>query len=71
VCISSSELRGKEFEVDQRDNEISLGDGINVEMLLENYLMQLEWIEADVDDQIDEVRNTEGVLIVAYSTSKL
>ena len=49
-----------ELEADTSTDEQPSGNGINVEMLLENYLMQLDWIEADVDDQIDEVRNTEG-----------
>jgi hypothetical protein len=45
-------------------------------MLLENYLMQIEWIEAEVDDLVDEVRNTEGkfvsylVLIITLSARK-
>jgi hypothetical protein len=32
----------------------------NIEMLLDNYLTEVEWVEAEVDDVIDEVRNTEG-----------
>lgn len=35
-------------------------ESVNIEMLLENYITQLEWIEAEVDDLIDEIRNTEG-----------
>lgn len=59
-----SELPRNELEADTSTDELPSGDGINVEMLLENYLMQLDWIEADVDDQIDEVRNTEENVIL-------
>jgi hypothetical protein len=33
---------------------------VNIEMILENYLMQIEWIEAEILDTLDEITNTEG-----------
>ena len=32
----------------------------DLEMLFENYLMQIEWISSEVQERLDEITNTEG-----------
>ena len=37
---------------------------LNVEMMFENYLNEVEWISAEVEDKIDEIRNTEENVVL-------
>lgn len=39
-------------------------DTINLEMLFENYLMQVEWIGSDVEEILDEITNTEENVVL-------
>lgn len=36
----------------------------NLEMLFENYLNEVEWLAAEVEDEIDEIRNTEENVVL-------
>lgn len=38
---------------------------MKLEMLLENYLMQIEWVQSEGDDILHEITNTEGEIIVS------
>ena len=37
---------------------------VNLEMMFENYLNEVEWISAEVEDEIDEIRNTEENVVL-------
>ena len=37
---------------------------MNLEMLFENYLNEIEWISAEVEEEIDEITNTEENVVL-------
>ena len=52
---------------DTASTETSAPDAIgmmNLEMMFENYLNEIEWISAEVEDKIDEIRNTEENVVL-------
>jgi hypothetical protein len=42
------------------DMEEQRVDTTELEMLFENYLMQIEWISSEIEEVLDEITNTEG-----------
>ena len=53
---------------DERDSDDARGKqhfaSMNMEMLFESYLNEVEWISAEVEDEIDEITNTEESLVL-------
>jgi len=39
-------------------------NSINLEMLFENYLNEVEWISAELEEEVDEIRNTEENVVL-------
>ena len=48
----------------KRESERKYLATMNLEMLFENYLNEVEWISAEVEDEIDEITNTEENLVL-------
>ncbi|RYH31703.1 hypothetical protein EON65_02080 [archaeon] len=59
MCLSVPSPSPSPLPTKQIGSSVGAAATMSLEMLFENYLNEIEWIAAEVDDILDEVRNTE------------
>lgn len=61
--LKDIEIRSS-FKIDGVKDAVPILDTMNLEMLFENYLNEIEWIDSEIEDVIDEITNTEENVVL-------